>query len=237
MPSIAVIIPCFNEAARLQQEAFLQWVKNTEDVFLLFVNDGSTDETLSILKVLQQKAGNKIDIIHLEKNKGKGEAVRIGLQAAVAKSFTYIGYLDADLSTSTKEFYRLYQTAMEQKADIVFASRIKKLGSSIKRSAFRHLAGRVIATIIDASFNLGCYDTQCGAKVFTAVIMQKEIELPFYTKWFFDVELFLRIKKNTHNYSALEIPLTEWHTTKASKINVFSFPLVFKELIILLRNY
>jgi dolichyl-phosphate beta-glucosyltransferase len=235
MPSIAVIIPCYNEAARLQQQAFLQWINTNEEVYLFFVNDGSTDATKIILEQMQVAAPERISLIDLPQNKGKGEAVRQGVLSALLRQFDFIGYLDADLSTSTNEFFRLYRIAVAQNADLVFASRIKLLGSIIERSGFRHIAGRMVATVIDNHFKLGCYDTQCGAKIFKSSLLKEETQQPFYTKWFFDVELFLRMKKK--NCSALEIPLHEWRDKKASKINVLSFPQVLKELITLFRHY
>jgi glycosyltransferase involved in cell wall biosynthesis len=237
MPSIAVIIPCYNEAKRLQKQEFFRWVNEQSDVHLYFINDGSTDDTNNILNGLQISVPNKIHVIHLNCNKGKGEAVRQGLLAAQEHSFDFVGYLDADLSTSTNEFYKLYQAAMEQKADMVFASRIKKLGSTIDRSAFRHITGRFIATVIDNHFKLGCYDTQCGAKVFTIAIIKEAIQQPFFTKWFFDVEIFLRIRNRNKSFKALELPLLLWQNKEGSKINLSSFPMVLKELILLSNNY
>ena len=237
MPSIAVIIPCYNEAARLPQQLLLQWVNEQPNVFLFFVNDGSTDNTVQILDELKIAAPDKITIITLPRNKGKGEAVRQGMQSAVQQPFQFVGYLDADLSTDTKEYFRLYQLAIEQDADMVFGSRIKKLGSNIERSPFRHFAGRIIATIIDHQFNLGCYDTQCGAKIFKPEIISSAILSPFYTKWFFDVELFLRIKKSSATINAMEVPLTEWRDKKNSKINFTSIPEITRELFLLLQNY
>jgi len=237
MPSIAIIIPCYNEAKRLQIAAFLHFIGKHPDVQLYFVNDGSTDATQTVLKELQGQL-NCITVVSMPKNKGKGEAIRKGMvQALAAYNYDYIGYLDADLSTSLEEFYRLYQKMLAKNKSIAFGSRIKKVDSVIERSYVRHLIGRTIATIIDKKFNLGCYDTQCGAKIFSSEILKQVIQQPFLTKWFFDIEIFMRLKKQHGELNALEIPLTLWQNAENSKLNILSFPVVMKEIFILLTKY
>src|SRR5437868_14154596 len=107
MPSFAIIIPCYNEAKRLHKNAFVQFISIHPDVHIYFVNDGSTDGTGNILKELQEQSLS-ISIINLQQNKGKGEAIRAGM-LQLYHEYEYIGYLDADLSTSLEEFYNLYQ--------------------------------------------------------------------------------------------------------------------------------
>lgn len=235
MPSFAIIVPCYNEAKRLQQKAFVKFSKIHEDVHIYFVNDGSTDQTQNILIGLQ-KQSIYFFTISLQQNKGKGEAIREGM-LQLDNNYNYIGYLDADLSTSLDEFYILYQKMLSKNVSVGFGSRIKKSDTVIERSNSRHIIGRIIATIIDAKFKLGCYDTQCGAKIFTSQILNDVIKQPFYTSWFFDVELFIRIKKHNSRLNALEIPLSVWRNVKGSKLNALSFATVIKELYILLTKY
>lgn len=235
MPSFAIIIPCFNEAKRLQKYAFIEFIKIHNDVHIYFVDDGSTDETQNILIDLQ-KQSTAFSIISLQNNIGKGEAIRAAMLTLYNK-YDYIGYLDADLSTSLEEFYGLYQTMLTQIISVVFGSRIKKLDTKIERSYGRHMIGRVIATIIDKKFKLGCYDTQCGAKIFSSEVLKDIIQLQFYTRWFFDVELFVRIQKQKGQLNALEVPLSVWQNVKGSKLTALSFTTVLKELYLLLTKY
>ena len=235
MPSFAIIVPCYNEAKRLQQKAFVEFSKMHEDVLIYFVNDGSTDETQNILTGLQKQSVCFFTIT-LQQNKGKGEAIREGM-LQLHNNYNYIGYLDADLSTSLDEFYSLYQKMLSKNVSVAFGSRIKKADTVIERSYVRHILGRTIATIIDKKFKLGCYDTQCGAKIFSSQILNDVIKRPFYTRWFFDVELFIRIIKHNSRLNALEIPLSVWRNVKGSKLNALSFATVIKELYILLTKY
>jgi len=237
MQKICIIIPCYNEAKRLKTLAFEHFITTHVDVQFLFINDGSTDLTKDILKELQIRTDH-ITVTHLLKNKGKGEAIREGIQQALLTgNYNYIGYLDADLSTPLEEFYRLYQKMLAKNKSIVFGSRIKKADTVIERSYFRHLVGRTIATVVDKKLKLGCYDTQCGAKIFSSEILKEVVQQPFLTKWFFDVEIFMRLKKQHGELNALEIPLTVWRSVKSSKLNILSFPAVMKEIYILLTKY
>lgn len=236
MPSIAIIIPCYNEAQRLQPKAFIEFGKANPDSRFFFVNDGSQDETATLLAKIKQQLPES-HVVHLKKNSGKGEAVRQGLLIAINEDFPFAGYLDADLSTSLTEFQRLHLFASNQAADVVFGSRIKKLDSHIERSTARHLIGRGIATLIDKRFQLGIYDTQCGAKIFKSELLHPVLKDPFFTRWFFDVEIFLRIKKLAGPVAAFEVPLQQWTNVKNSKISLTSFPAVARELWTLSRNY
>jgi dolichyl-phosphate beta-glucosyltransferase len=236
MPSLVIIIPCYNEAQRLEPLKFIEFSKRHPTIQFCFVNDGSTDDTLSLLNTIAQ-ATTAATVVSLPKNKGKGEAVRQGMKKCLETNCDFIGYLDADLSTSLEEFYELHLLAGRNNADIVIGSRVKKADTVIERSFLRHITGRMIATIVDQKFKLGIYDTQCGAKLFNANILNGNIEQPFQTKWFFDVELLWRVKNKNQLLVIREIPLQEWRNVKNSKITILSFPLILKELYTLLTRY
>jgi glycosyltransferase involved in cell wall biosynthesis len=237
MPSFAIIVPCYNEEKRIQPSLFILFAHLHKAVKFFFVNDGSKDETANIIKKMAAECEN-IELINLSKNYGKGEAVRQGLVSALSKNnFDYIGYLDADLSTSLEEYYELCIYAYQNNADFIFGSRIKKLGSIINRSFIRHVSGRILVTFIDKKFRLGYYDTQCGAKLFKSQVLCNIIQQPFLTRWFFDIEIFLRLKAENKKYYGIEYPLKIWNNITGSKLNVLSFPAVCKEVFVLLSKY
>lgn len=236
MQKIGIIIPCYNEALRLESETFIRFSRTHTDTVLIFVNDGSTDETGILLEKIKNQT-SRIEIVSLQRNSGKGEAIRQGFLYALKGSFSYAGYLDADLSTTLEDYYSLARLAAQNMFDMVLGSRIKKIDTQIERSLFRHLIGRILATAIDLKFKLGIYDTQCGAKVFRTTIIEGVIQAPFYTRWFFDIEILLRLKKADKKFKATEVALPCWQNKKNSKINVFLFPLIIKEITVLLRRY
>jgi len=238
MQKIAIIIPCFNEEKRLQKDAFSRFLNTQKDVVLIFVNDGSKDKTQTILSSIQSSIPTQIRIINLIENKGKAHAVQAGLLASLDENeFAYAGYLDADLSTSLQEFYRLFEMMKEKDLDYIFGSRIKMINTSVKRRLFRHLAGRLVASAIDSKFKLGIYDTQCGAKCFRNEVVRSVCSSPFITRWFFDVEIFLRIRRVLPLAKGLEVPLLKWEDTPGSKIGILNFVTIIKEIFSLRSHY
>ena len=76
---IVIVVPCYNEASRLRAGEFLAALQKEPHLHWLFVNDGSSDKTQEVLNSLQSQKPKKIETLALEKNKGKGEAVRADL--------------------------------------------------------------------------------------------------------------------------------------------------------------
>ena len=238
MQKIAIIVPCYNERKRMNTGSFSRFLLDHEDTEIYFVDDGSDDGTPNVLHSIRSTAAGRVHIISLTENRGKANAVREGLRIAAGENrFRFLGYLDADLSTGPEEFYSLYQRALGENLDYVIGSRIKLLQSSIERSFFRHLTGRFIATIIDWKYKLGIYDTQCGAKWFRPQVIIPLLEEKFHTKWFFDVEIFLRMRRKFPSAVGIEVPLRKWKDPGNSKIGLSHFPTVFSDLYALMSNY
>lgn len=105
-----IIIPCFNEANRLKAAPFITFIEDSREVALLFITDGSTDNTAGLIKAIGDKAPEQIFSLHLENNQVKAEAVRQGVIHALSRPCQYIGYWDADLATplSAISLFRQY---------------------------------------------------------------------------------------------------------------------------------
>lgn len=238
MPKVSIIIPCFNEEHRLKKDPLLQLLHSGADVALILINDGSTDNTHLLLEEIKKAGQQNVIVISYPENKGKANAVFKGMEHALYNNNSaYIGYLDADLSTSLDEFLNLAAIAKQEQADYAFGSRIKMLNHFIKRSAVRHLCGRIFTTIIDFRYQLSIYDSQCGAKLFTPAIVKIITRTPFQTRWLFDVEIFLRIREANMTVKGLEVPLKKWVDPGQSKISLLSFPKIFGELVQLIKYY
>ena len=183
------IIPCFNEEKRLKKERFKEFIGGSEGIDFLFVNDGSLDNTLDGLLEIKKEHPNRVEVLDLKKNGGKGEAIRQGMLNSVDLGYDYIGYFDADLATPLDEIPRLLgYTERTLPPFIVMGSRIKLLGSTnIQRKLRRHYIGRVFATIVSNMLQLPIYDTQCGAKLIHNEIISTVFKEPFSSKWLFDV--------------------------------------------------
>jgi dolichyl-phosphate beta-glucosyltransferase len=235
-----IVIPCYNEAARLQPQYFLRFLNHQPDVELFFVNDGSSDETPTILEHINAKACGKCTLLHLNQNQGKSEAVRFGIIKAFKFQPEYIGYWDADLSTpleSIPVFVQLLENQPE--LEMVFGARVQLLGKIIERNPLRHYLGRLFATIVSIMLDLKVYDTQCGAKLFRANdAIHRIFDKKFISRWIFDVEIIARWQ-DLHKKLGLppsqkvifEYPLPVWRHVNDSKVSLQDVVSVIRDLI------
>ena len=216
-----VVVPCYNEAARLDSGEFIGMVDRHDSLSLLFVDDGSTDSTTALLTSLSEHP--RISALFLPANGGKAEAVRQGLLAASNRDAAWLGYVDADLATPPAEIERLIDIATDSPdSDCIFGSRIRLCGSQVTRHLSRHLAGRVFATLADFVLDAHVYDTQAGAKFFrNTPELRHCLRDPFADRWSFDVELFGRLGRvGVFPQRAKEIPMRIWIDRDGSKVSV-----------------
>ena len=191
MAGASIVVPCFNEASRLQADAFRTFCARTPGVDFLFVNDGSTDATLERLRELERALPGRVAVLDLARNSGKAEAVRLGMLAALKAGAAAAGYWDADLATPLEEIPRFQAVLAERpQVDLVMGARVQLLGRTVRRSAMRHYLGRVFATAVSQVLRLAVYDTQCGAKLLrNRPELAPVFDEPFCVNWTFDVEL------------------------------------------------
>jgi glycosyltransferase involved in cell wall biosynthesis len=226
LPHTIVVVPCFNEARRLNARAFTQFRVTGHWVEFLFVNDGSADDTLAMLERMQCTSPDTIRVRDQQPNQGKAEAVRNGMLEALDTDADFVGYWDADLATPLSALPR-FLDVLEDRAsvNVVLGSRVKLLGRVIERHAWRHYLGRVFATIVSELLRLEVYDTQCGAKLFrNTPELRRVLGTPFITSWLFDVEILARLIADSAGGTAdvaralYELPLDEWRDIPGSKL-------------------
>jgi len=230
MRKTGVVIPCYNEAKRLDTKAFLAALAVEPELSFLFVDDGSTDDTLKVLTDLQGQNPAQIGILRLEQNSGKAEAVRRGMLKLIDGEYENVGYWDADLATPLETIAEFCQLLDSTDTTMVIGSRVRLLGRSVERNALRHYVGRIFATCASLLLQVVIYDTQCGAKMFeNSIELRKVFGKPFKVNWTFDVEMLARfplvsgetpakISSNWHEY-----PLMEWIDVKGSKVKLKDF--------------
>lgn len=204
-------------------DAFAEAMRTMPDLRLLFVDDGSTDGTLSLLERIRCLSSSGIAVHRLPMNVGKAEAVRLGMRRAIDEGAVYVGYWDADLAAPLDAIPAMMLVFKERPAaEMVFGSRVRLLGYSIERIGFRHYCGRMFATMVSSILGIHVYDTQCGAKIFKVTDTLREmLRDPFLSRWIFDVELiarFLRSRGHTAHDRIVEHPLRHWHHQRGSKI-------------------
>jgi glycosyltransferase involved in cell wall biosynthesis len=130
----AVVVPCYNEAARLDTGAFRKFARGGQPVRSLFVNDGSTDATRDVLDELRGINPACFDVLELPANVGKAEAVRRGVLHAVAARPDYVRFWDADLAAPL-ETITTFTTVLDRRSDLemVIGARVCLLDRSVKR--------------------------------------------------------------------------------------------------------
>ncbi len=221
MKTLTLVVPCHNEAKRLDQSAFIRAVEEWPWISFCFVDDGSTDSTAEMLAHMSSLSP-AMHAIYLDGNKGKAEAVRQGVLHVCSYSGAgCVGFWDADLATPLDEipsFMRAFEEQDSLKA--VIGSRWPHLGTDIRRSAVRSVTGAIAKAIIRRILKVPVWDTQCGAKIFSLETARRIFQSPFRTRWLFDVELLSRIGRRRLREDVREIPLKAWFDIPGSKVGL-----------------
>ncbi|MBT8375981.1 MAG: glycosyltransferase family 2 protein, partial [Bacteroidia bacterium] len=155
----------------------------------------------------------------------KASAVRSGARYLFNRvDVDYIGFIDADLSTDFNDFKKLVDT-LRTKEDLalVYGSRGKGNGQ-IERNPLRMVFSKIIKMIVFLILGLPIEDTQCGAKVFRRNIIPVAYNNAFLTRWLFDVEIFMKLKKHFGSKDIMnrihEQPLERWVHVDDSKLGM-----------------
>jgi len=180
---ISFIIPAYNEAARIGATLrdVVEYFSAQDYAWeIIVVDDGSTDETAAVA------AGEGIRVIHLERNEGKGAAVRRGMLESQGDVRIFS---DADGSTPVREVAPLL-TLIESGADVVIGSRaLAQSDVQVHQAWPREQMGKIFNVILKC-FALTPYkDTQCGFKGFTAQAAETVFSRQQIAHFSFDVEL------------------------------------------------
>lgn len=210
-PSIAVVIPAFEESARLGPtlERILAYLERRgSDFEVVVVDDGSRDETSAVAERFVARSTRRI---RFSSNRGKGAAVRAGILATSAER---ILISDADLSTPIEELERLEAELRE--VPIVLGSRAAA-ESKIERHQpwYRELAGKTFNLLVRASGVRGIRDTQCGFKLLDGDLARQLAADLTIDRFAWDVEMVWLAQRRG-------IPVKEvgvvWHNDPASKV-------------------
>ena len=120
MPVLRITIPCFNEAERLDPEK-VKILLSDPRLSIVFSDDGSTDATAQRLEAIRRAHPGRVEIHTLPENRGKAEAVRAGMQRALALGADVVGYLDADFATPPEEIPHLLDELLRSRAALALS--------------------------------------------------------------------------------------------------------------------
>ncbi|MFA5025705.1 MAG: glycosyltransferase [Candidatus Shapirobacteria bacterium] len=232
--TIDIIIPVYNESKRLKLtvQALNSFVppRGIKVNKIIFVNDGSTDNTLQKLKNARLKFSKKI--LSYSHNQGKGTAIKLGFLNATAD---YALFMDADMSTPISEFKKLLPF-VRQKIPVIIGTR--KNGHStvtVHQPWIREHLGKVFTLISQLVLNTWVTDFTCGFKAFSRPAYTTISPLMTINRWGFDSEIIFLAK--IFNFPIQEKSLV-WANDPATKVNLLKdIYRSFKELLQIRLNH
>ena len=192
---LSIIIPVYNEEGTIRPilKKINELKINNIDFEVIIINDGSTDNSVKIIKENNELYNQ---FINLEKNSGKGFAIKSGLKLVTGD---YVILQDADLEYDPSEYTKLLNPIISNKADVVYGSRF--LGNDERRVLyFWHTVGNKFLTLLSNMLsNLNLTDMEVCYKVFKTDVI-KNIDLQ-ENKFGFEPEITAKIaKKNIKIY-------------------------------------
>lgn len=212
--NLSIIIPVFNEEQYLNK-LFLDLTQyfNEENIEVIVVNDGSNDDSLNILEKLKKNTYKfKYSIINLDKNFGKGYAVKQGAKNSSGK---YILLQDADLELDLKDSKEIYEIiSKDDSIDCIFGSRY--LSGKLKKHNYfiNEFIGKLNTLIFNLLFGQSLSDIHCGLKIFHRNVYKK-INLSV-NDFGLEIDIASQIIKN--NYFIYEVGVSYFsRTVKAGK--------------------
>ena len=212
--SVSIVVPAYNEEARIGAtlETLCEHMQQRPwDWEIRVVDDGSTDRTASIAASFAAEEPRLV--VQREPHRGKGGAVKAGLQASKC---WYRFMCDADLSMPISEL-KSFMPPLLDDYDVAIGTREGVAARRVGEPRSRHLVGRLFNRFVQRLVLPGIEDSQCGFKMFTAKAVQTILPHTTVNGWAFDVEMLAIARAN--GLRIVEVPI-EWHYRAASRLSV-----------------
>ncbi|MFP4475185.1 MAG: glycosyltransferase [Desulfatibacillaceae bacterium] len=193
-PELSIVVPMYNESRCIAENAalILQFLDSAPvSSELVLVNDGSTDDTLSISRGIAHSDG-RVRVMDGGMNRGKGHAVRTGMLAAEGELRLF---MDADLAVPL-EFVHSALDRLRGGADVAIASRhMPGAEMKVREESIREVCGKAYRKGVLAAFRLGVTDITCGLKGFQAGAAREVFERSMIPGWGYDAEIIFLARK------------------------------------------
>lgn len=217
---LSIVVPVYNEANKVQLSfsKLVEFFKFKDyKVEYIFINDGSSDETLSTLERIEKSSDETMRIFSNEINMGKGAALKKGIMNARGQ---YVLFSDVDLSTPLETLNRFEKYLNDY--DIIIGCRwCKEAKIELNQPLIRRFMSFFFYAIVHMFFLKGIRDTNCGFKCYKTVVAKDVFSKIYSRGWGFDVEILYIAQKK--NYKIMEVPVT-WRHHKDSRVNLFRVP-------------
>ena len=221
--SLSIIFPVFNEQLRINDslnkiKKFTK-VSKLKYIEIIFIDDGSTDKTFSIIKnfISEFKKNKKIRLLILKNytNLGKGHSLRKGILHSRAE---WVLTSDIDLSVNINQYQKWFLNRTLQKNCFIYFGSRNHPNSIVQKKLSRYLLGQVFRFLIYFLFKVKFYDTQCGYKLYKSTVAKKIFSILKDARFAHDVEIILLA--NFSKVLIKEMPV-KWVHKKYSKVNIF----------------
>jgi dolichyl-phosphate beta-glucosyltransferase len=210
---LSLVVPAYNEADRLppslaRMREYLD--ASAEEYEVIVVDDGSRDGTSAAVEHAAV-SWPQLQLLRLERNRGKGAALRAGMLAARGD---HRAFSDADLSTPLEELAKL-RSRLQGECQVAIASRAGGADIEVHQPLRRELMGKTYNVLLRMLVLPGIHDSQCGFKVFTdtaAIACFEPLQTP---RFGFDAEVLLRARRR--GWRIAEVPV-RWRHVEASRV-------------------
>jgi dolichyl-phosphate beta-glucosyltransferase len=217
-PSCSIVIPAYNEEKRIPRtlDSIIAFVKkNSWDLEVIVVNDGSKDKTAEVVREYTTLYPY-IELVDNPINCGKGKSIRDGVERAHGD---VILFADADDSTPISDADKLLK-AIEGGADIAIGSRWVERDLQVQPQPwYRRLNGRLYNLLMRSILGLDYRDTQNGFKAYTRSAAKTIFPLQKISGWGFDAEVLFLAQK--FGFSVQEVPVEYVYYAEGSKIRPY----------------
>jgi glycosyltransferase involved in cell wall biosynthesis len=219
MKKVTVILPVYNEAKYIARtcDTVLNFSLNNPDYHFILVNDGSTDKTRQVIEAkLAATCNNNIELVSYPINRGKGYAVKTGVEYAQGE---YVCFLDSDLAYSLEHLQLLVEKL--QYFDMVIGCRNLVAAKNLKGLSFsRKLAGKIFNILSRIILDLPFTDMQAGIKGFNKNVAKELFLYQGLSRFSFDVELIYIAKKKGYKIGEIPAIVSPLHRQKISQVNL-----------------
>ena len=223
LPTVCVALPVYNEAGLIERtfHAVAAFAANAPNYHFLFVNDGSTDDTAAILRRLIATTGlANVELYEQPANGGKARAIKAGVEHCKADLFLFT---DGDLAYPLDHLPLLVK-ALET-SDVAIGSRALVPEKEKNTKVLRRILGWGFNKLARIVIGLPYRDTQAGLKGFRAAAAREIFKRQHITGFEFDVEVVFLAKMLRYRISEIPAHVSDAHSYKVSKVNLFRDPL------------
>jgi len=238
--SLSIIFPVFNEQLRINNslnkiKKFIK-VSKLKYIEIIFIDDGSTDRTFSIIQnfISTFKNNKKIKLLLLKnyRNFGKGYALRKGILYSRAE---WILTADIDLSVNINQYQKWFLNRISQKHYFIYFGSRNHPNSKVQKTLTRYLLGQFFRLLIYFLLKIKFYDTQCGYKLYKNTIAKKIFSKLKDNRFAHDVEIILIA--SFMKILIKEMPV-DWIHRNHSKVNIFKdLFIMFWDLLMIKKRF